>query len=92
MKLSIRVTTLSAIALASSMLTYGFGGQPTVRPTQTEQQDAAGAPRAVQQGKGASLSRNQPVTVNRSRALTREESRAVRPDPAVQQQDHAFRK
>jgi hypothetical protein len=92
MKLSIRVTALSAIALASSMLTFGYGGQTPIRPTHTEQQDAAGAPRAVQPGKGGAAWRNQPVEVNESRVQTAQDSQKLRRDPAVTPSDSAYRK
>jgi hypothetical protein len=91
MKRSIRVTTLSLLALASSLFVFA-GGQPPIRPSPSEAQDVQGATRAVQQGKGGGMSRNQTVTSDANRAQTAQDSRAVRSNEAGQAHDSAFRK
>jgi hypothetical protein len=53
---SIRVALLSAFVLTSPTFA---AGQPKLRvPSKVETQDPAGSTRAVQQGKGAGMSRN----------------------------------
>jgi len=92
MKLSIRVTALSTLALAGSLLTFA-GGQKPIRPSRSEAQDVQGAARAVQQGKGTGMSRNQTVPANAFRAQTAQDSQAVRSDAATTRlRDSAYRK
>jgi hypothetical protein len=59
---SIRVALLSAFVLTSPVLTFA-AGQPKLRvPSKSETQDLSGATRALQQGKGAGMSRIQVAT------------------------------
>lgn len=91
MKLSSRVTMLSAIALASASLTFADGEQHIVRSAQTDKQAAQGAPRAIQQGKGAGMTRNT-VDVNASRVQTENDRQTVRRDPSALPRDSGYRK
>jgi len=90
MKPSMRVTTLSAIAVASSMLAFGSGQAP-VRQAQSETQAVQGATPAIQQGKGGGLSRNQTVAANANRVQTPQERQAIR-ELLAKHHDSAFRK
>jgi hypothetical protein len=73
---SIRLMMLSAMVLAAATLTFA-AGQPKVR--KVEPLDLSGATRAVQQGKGGGMTRNQPlIRANAYRLQTSaEQSRTV---------------
>lgn len=91
----IKVALLPAFVLASPLLTFA-GGQHLVRmPRKGEIPDRTGITQAVQQGKGAGMSRNQGVRANAYRSETadvraalKDESGAVRFNAG----DTAFRK
>jgi hypothetical protein len=96
MKSRSRVALLSAFALTSPLLAFA-GGQPAKVRTfsKDEMPNSAEVTRAVQQGKGAGVLRNQMVLrANAWRLQTeqspapREESRAIHPNWG----DSAFRK
>jgi len=90
MKFSMRLTTMSALVLAGSMLAFA-GDQTPIHKTRTEAQDAQGAVKAVQYGKGAGMTRNQTVATNANREQTAQDSATVR-TAAVQKRDSAFNK
>jgi hypothetical protein len=97
MSRSIKVALLSAFALMSPFLTFA-GDQPGQmhRYSNSEIENRDGVTRAVQQGKGAGVSRNQLVLRgNAYRSETPEESSALRNDSDVAGPnwgDSAFRK
>jgi hypothetical protein len=92
---SIRVALLSAFVLASPSLTFA-GGQHLVRmPRKGEIQDYADTMRAVQQGKGGGISRNEGIRANAYRLQTEEESLTTRDKSAAERPnpgDSVFRK
>ncbi len=56
---SIRVSTLSALVAASAAFTFAGSQSGQMRvPTKAEMQDRSGITRAVQQGKGTLITRN----------------------------------
>ena len=75
---SIRVALLSAVVLASPLLTFA-GGQPAKMRwvSKEEAQDRTGITRAVEQGKGAGLTLSQVIRANAYRSQTPEESRVL---------------
>jgi hypothetical protein len=79
---SVKVAVLSAFVLTSPLLVFA-AGQPKVRPLgRSEVQQPDGVTRAVQQGKGAGMTRNRvAIPANSNRLQT-----APNPD------DTAFRK
>jgi hypothetical protein len=79
MSRSIRVALLSAVVLASPMLSFA-GGQPPVSrtPSKSEAQDRTGISRAVQQGKGTGMTRVQGVQANASRSQTASETQVAK--------------
>jgi hypothetical protein len=92
----IRVAMLPALVLASSWLSFA-GDQPgTVQPQtqgKSESQDAP-VPRAVQQGKGGAVSRNQ-LRANAYRSQTGEDSAGLKDQSGAVRSnagDIAFRK
>jgi len=99
---TIKMTLLSAVALAGSLLAF-TGGQPAKvsTPPKQDTQDSTGIPRALQQGKGTGMSLSEKViSANAYREQTPAES-AVARDSASRDQggapqprwsDTAFRK
>jgi hypothetical protein len=92
---SIRLALVSAFVLASPLVTFA-GGQPAKVRTlsKAEVQDRTGISRAIQQGKGAGVSRNEVVLrVNAERVQTAGESATLKPAPArANWGDSAFNK
>ena len=72
---SIRTAVLSTLVLASPLLTVA-GSQSTGMhvPSQSEMQNRDGVTRAVQQGKGGGMTRNQGVRANAYRSQTADRS------------------
>jgi hypothetical protein len=74
---SIRVALLSAFVLTSPSLIFA-GSQPKLHMlSESEAQDLSGSSRAVQQGKGAGMSRNQaaiPANTDRSQTTAARDS------------------
>jgi hypothetical protein len=92
---SIRMALLSAFVLGSPLLTFAASQRPIHVPSKDEIQDRTGITRAVQQGKGGGMSRNQVVLrANAYRLQTPEESQAIRDksDATLPKGDSAFRK
>ena len=92
---STRVAWLSAFMLGSPLLTFAASPRPIHVPTKDEIQDRTRITRAVQQGKGGGMSRNEVVLrANAYRLQTAEESQAIRDKPgdAPPKSDSAFRK
>jgi hypothetical protein len=76
---SIRLTLLSSLVVACPMLT--FAGSQSVGmhvPSKSEMQDRSGVTRAVQQGKGTAITRNQVIRANAYRSQTTEDSRTLK--------------
>jgi hypothetical protein len=88
----IKVAVLPACLLTGALLTFA-AGQPKVRKVETS--DLSGSMRAVQQGKGGGITRNQ-VRANAYRLQTSaEESRTARDESGTAHQrwsDSVFRK
>jgi hypothetical protein len=72
----IKATLVSAFVLASPMLSFA-GGQPA-KMHKNDTQDRTGVTRAVQQGKGSGLTRNEGVHANAYREQTPAESQVVK--------------
>jgi hypothetical protein len=94
---SFRVAVLTASILVSPMLSFA-GSQPKLRPepTQSEKQDRTGITRAVQQGKGTGMTRNDVyLNANANRLQTPEDSQGLRDQSGLAHPnwtDAAFRK
>lgn len=92
---SIAMAVLMAVAMASP--SFAFGGQKARgdAPTANEAQDRTAVARAVQQGKGGGLTRNDTLRGNAYRSQTGQEAAAVAPSasrPGPNWDDSAFRK
>ena len=90
-----RVTLLSALVFASPILSFAGGQSPIARtPSKSEAQDRTGITRAVQQGKGSGMTRNQGVKVNASRFETPAERQVAKDsgNTSSNWSDPAFRK
>src|SRR5580700_5163473 len=78
MKSQFRIALLSAIVLASPMLSFA-GGQPKIHPYSSDDgQDRAGVTRTFQQGKGSGITRSESVQVNASREQKPAESQVAK--------------
>jgi hypothetical protein len=92
----IRVATLSALVLASSVLTFAAGQPKLHRYSKGQEQDRTGITQAVQQGKGSGMTRNQPsLSANAYRVQTAQDGAAVRDESGAVHSnigDVAFRK
>ena len=73
----IKAALVSAFVLASPVLSFA-GGQPAKMHKNYTSQDRTGVTRAVQQGKGSGLSRNQGVQANANREQTPAESQVAK--------------
>ena len=75
---TIRTAVLSALVLASAALTFAANQSTGMHvPSKSEMQSRDGVTRAVQQGKGSGITRNQGVRANAYRSLTAGESSAI---------------
>ena len=73
----IKAALISAFVLASPMLSFA-GGQPAKMHKDDTTQDRTGTTRAVQQGKGSGLTRNEGVQADAYRAQTPAESQVAK--------------
>jgi hypothetical protein len=93
---SIKLALLPALVLTSALLAFAAGQPKLHMLSKAEMQDLTGATRAVQQGKGGGMSRNQvALRGNAYRSQTADESRTLK-DGSVganpNGHDAAFRK
>jgi hypothetical protein len=88
-----RMAVLTALVLTSPLLSLA-GGQPNVRTvSKSEMQDRTGITRAVQQGKGSGMTRNQRVQANAYRLQTPADSATAKSSAArTNWSDPAFHK
>lgn len=93
---SIRTAVLSTLVLASPSLTVAASQSTGMHvPSQSEMQNRDGVTRAVQQGKGGGMTRNQGVRANAYRSQTAGENPTVRDASGgvgSKRSDTAFRK
>jgi hypothetical protein len=93
---SIRLTLFSGLVLACPLVTFAGGQSVGMRvPSKSEMQDRTGVTRAVQQGKGTVITRNQAIRADAYRSQTPEDSRKIRDNPTSAGPnwgDRAFRK
>jgi hypothetical protein len=78
---SVRIALLSALILASPVISFGAGQHLIRVPSKDEAQDRSGVTRAVQYGKGTNMTRNEGVRANAFRSQTPEESQVVKNQP-----------
>ena len=91
----IRVALIAAVALTSPLLAFAADRPPIHVPSKTEMQNRDGITRAVQQGKGGGMPRNQEVRANAYRSQTAAENQVVKEKPKTGYPnwgDTAFRK
>jgi hypothetical protein len=92
---TIRMVVLSSLVLATPSLTLAGGPDHYRMLSKSEMKDLTGATRAVQQGKGSGLSRNQVIQANAYRAQTAQENPAAADNSGTthsNRSDTAFRK